>query len=89
MYGSQYVTNQLRGSQYATLITNQRRLLVAKFFSSSHDEEHEVAWSQKLYGVQAQQLLQELEQTRFSVTLLHSREIFSCAIVCNLLRPLK
>ena len=30
-----YVTNQLRGSQYATLITNWRRLLAAKLFSSS------------------------------------------------------
>ena len=32
---SKYVTNQLHESQYATLITNQRRLLAAKFFSSS------------------------------------------------------
>ena len=30
-----YVTNQLCESQYATSITNQRRLLVAKFFNSS------------------------------------------------------
>ena len=41
----------------------------------------------KLYSVQTQQLLQELG--RFSVTLLHSCEICSCAIVRNLLRPLK
>ena len=46
MHGSQYVTNQLRGSQYATSITNQRKMLTAKFFSSSHDKDHEVAWSQ-------------------------------------------
>ena len=30
-----YVTNQLCGSQYATSITNLRRLLAAKFISSS------------------------------------------------------
>ena len=46
MHSSQYVTNQLHGSQYTTSITNQRRSLAAKFFSSSHDENHEVAWSQ-------------------------------------------
>ena len=46
MHGSQYVTNRLRGSQYATFITNLRRMLVAKFFNLSHDEDHEVAWSQ-------------------------------------------
>ena len=37
-----YVTNQLRESQYATSITNLKRLLAAKFFSSSvhpHDED--------------------------------------------------
>ena len=43
----------------------------------------------KSYGVKTQQLLQELRQTRFLVTLLHSCEIFSCAIVCNLLQSLK
>ena len=46
MHVSQYVTNQLRGSQYATLITNQRRMLAIKFFSSSHDEDQEVPWLQ-------------------------------------------
>ena len=30
-----YVTNQLHGSQYATSITNYRKSLAAKFFSSS------------------------------------------------------
>ena len=63
MHGSQYVTNQfdvripIRG-----LITNLRKMLVAKFFSSSHDEDHETPWLQnslvtKLYDVQTQQLL--------------------------------
>ena len=46
MHGSQYVTNQLRKSQYATSITNQRRLLAAKFFSLSHNEDREVSWLQ-------------------------------------------
>ena len=46
MHGSQYVTNQLRGSQYVTSITNQRRLLAAKFFSSSHNEDRKAPWLQ-------------------------------------------
>ena len=68
MHGSQYVTNQfdvrilIRG-----LITNLRKMLVAKFFSSSHDEDHETPWLQnslvtKLYDVQTQQLLQEKDE---------------------------
>ena len=46
IHDSQYMTNQLRGSQYATSITNQRRLLAAKFFSSSHDKDRESHWLQ-------------------------------------------
>ena len=46
MYGSQYVTNQLCESQYVTSITNQRRLLTVKFFSSSHNEDQEAPWLQ-------------------------------------------
>ena len=46
MHDSQYVTNQLRGSQYTTSITNQRRLLTVKFFSSSYDEDREAHWLQ-------------------------------------------
>ena len=48
IHGSQYVSNQLRGSQYATSITNWRRLLATKFFSSSHDEDREAPWLQNL-----------------------------------------
>ena len=57
MHDSQYVTNQLRGSQYVTSITNQKKLLTAKFFSSSHDEDHKVAWSQNPKVYKTQQLL--------------------------------
>ena len=46
MHDSQYVTNQLHESQYMTSITNYRRLFAVKFFSSSHDEDQEDAWSQ-------------------------------------------
>ena len=46
MHGSQYNTNQLCRSQYATSISNQRIMLAAKFISSSHDEDHKIAWSQ-------------------------------------------
>ena len=47
MHDSQYVTNQfdawipIRG-----LFTNLRTMLAAKFFSSSHDEDHESSWLQ-------------------------------------------
>ena len=47
-------------------------MLAAKFFSSSHDEDHEVAWSQNPMVYKTQQLLQEKEelgQTKFPVTL--------------------
>ena len=44
MHGSQYVT--IARILVCDLIINLRRMLIAKFFSSSHDEDHEVAWSQ-------------------------------------------
>ena len=37
-------------------------MLAAKVFSSSHDEDQEAPWLQKLYVVQTQQLLQEKEE---------------------------
>ena len=37
-------------------------MLAAKFFSSSHNEDQEVPWLQKPYGVQTQQLLQERDE---------------------------
>ena len=49
MHGSQYVTNQfdvqipMRG-----LLTNLRKMLAAKFFSLSHDENHVAPWLQNL-----------------------------------------
>ena len=46
MHGSQYMTNQFARIPVRDLITNLRRMLIAKFFSSSHDEDHEVTWSQ-------------------------------------------
>ena len=46
MHSSQYVTNQLRRSQYATSITNQKRLLATKFFNSSHNKDREAPWLQ-------------------------------------------
>ena len=73
MHDSQYVTNQLYGSQYTTSITNQRRLLASKFFCSSLDEDFfEVAWLQNRMVYKTQQLLEENEElghTRFLITL--------------------
>ena len=45
MYGSQYVTNQFDAwIPVHGLLTNLRKMLAAKFFSSSHDEDHEAPW---------------------------------------------
>ena len=57
-----YVTNQLRGSQYATSITNLKRLLAAKFFSSSTRWKSRRCLVIKPYGAHTQQLLQEREK---------------------------
>ena len=47
MHGSQYVTNQFDARIPARdLLTNLRKMLVAKFFSLWHDEDHETPWSQ-------------------------------------------
>ena len=54
-----YVTNQLCGSQYATSITNLRRLLVAKFFSSSQRWRSRQCLVTQPYGAHTEQLLQE------------------------------
>ena len=47
MHGSQYVTNRFdaRISVHGSL-TNLIKMLAAKFFSSSHDEDHEATWLQ-------------------------------------------
>ena len=86
MHGSQYVTNQLRESQYMTLITNQRRLLAAKFFSSSHDEDQ--ALVTELYGAQTQQLLHkkdELGQILSPITICLNK---LCSTLVQLVFPL-
>ena len=57
-----YVTNQLRGSQYATSITNLKRLLAAKFFSSSTRWRSGRCLVTKPYGANTQQLLQERDE---------------------------
>ena len=47
-------------------------MLAVKFFSSSHDEDHEVAWLQNPVVYKTQQLVEkneELGQTRFPITL--------------------
>ena len=57
-----YVTNQLRGSQYAISITNLKRLLAAKFFSSSTRWRSGRCLVTKPYGANTQQLLQERDE---------------------------
>ena len=47
MHGSQYVTNQFDTRiQVRGLLTNLRKMLATKFFSSLHDEDQETPWSQ-------------------------------------------
>ena len=42
MHGSQYVTNQFDAwIPVCGLLTNLKKMLAAKFFYSSHDEDHE------------------------------------------------
>ena len=70
------------------LITNLRRMLAAKFFFSSHNEDHKVAWSQNPKMYKTQQLLQELGQTRFPVTLFFTLvELCSCATCVTFYSP--
>ena len=47
MHGSQYVTNHFDAQiLIRDLITNLRKMLATKFFSSSHDENHKTPWLQ-------------------------------------------
>ena len=47
MHGSQYMTNKFNTQiPVRSLLTNLRKMLAAKFFSSSHDEGHETPWLQ-------------------------------------------
>ena len=47
MHDSQYVTNEFNvWILVHDLLTNLRKMLAAKFFSSSHDEDHETPWLQ-------------------------------------------
>ena len=57
-----YMTHQLRGSQYVTSITNLKRLLATKFFSSSKRWRSGRCLVTKPYGANTQQLLQERDE---------------------------
>ena len=47
MHRSQYVINQFDARiPVRDLLTNLRKILAAKFFNSSHDEDHETPWLQ-------------------------------------------
>ena len=47
MHGSQYVTNQFNARILVHgLLTNLRKMLIVKFFNSSHNEDHETPWLQ-------------------------------------------
>ena len=47
MHDSQYMTNQFDAQiPVRGLLTNLRKMLAAKFFILSHDEDHETPWLQ-------------------------------------------
>ena len=47
MHGSQYVINQFDARiPVCGLLTNLRKILAIKFFSSSYDKNHETLWLQ-------------------------------------------
>ena len=47
MHGFQYMTNQFDARILVRgLLTNLKKMLAAKFLSSSHDEDHETLWLQ-------------------------------------------
>ena len=47
MHNSQYATNQFDVQiPVHGLLTNLRKMLAAKFFNSSHDEDQKTPWSQ-------------------------------------------
>ena len=86
MYGSQYMTNQFNlWILVCDLLTNLRRMLVAKFFNSSTRWRSRSSLVTKLYGIQTQQLLQEKDELGqilspvticMNTTLLHTHATF-------------
>ena len=64
------------------LMTNLRRMLAAKFFNSSRRWRSWSCLVIKLYGVQTQQLLQELGRTRFSITLFFTLVELCYCVTC-------
>ena len=47
MHNSQYITNQFDARNLVRgLLTNLRKMLAAKFLSSSHNKDHETPWLQ-------------------------------------------
>ena len=82
-----YVTNQLRGSQYAISITNLRRLLVAKFFSLYQRWRSSRCLITKPNGAHTQQLFHkndELEQNFVSGHNLFEQILLNTCATCVL-----
>ena len=85
---TQYLTNQLHGSQYVTSITNLKRLLATKFFSSSRRWRSKSSLVTKPYGAQTQQLLHkkdELGQILSSVIIFLNK---LCSTLVQVVSPL-
>ena len=92
MHDSQYVTNQFDASQYATYSPTWKRMLVPKFFSSSHDEDQEAPWSQNPKVYKHNSFFKKTMnygkfylRSQFAWT----RLCFTLVQLCNLWRPLK
>ena len=68
---------------------NLRRMLAAKFFSSSHDEDHEVAWSQNPMVYKHSNFFKNQGKLGFRSHFSSHYEIVLLCNLCHLLWPLK
>ena len=90
MHGSQYVTNQFNVRiPVLGLHTNLRRMMAAKFFSSSTQWRSRNSLITKPYGVQTQQLLEEKDELGHMSSVQNMLVKNFCTEVHQLWRPLK
>ena len=82
LFCSDNLSFSMHGSQYVTSITNQRRLLAAKFFSSSYNEDQEVVWSQNPMVYKHSSFFKGMKnQGKLDFRLHFSSHLCNCALV--------
>ena len=88
MHRSQYVINQFDARiPVRDLLTNLRKILAAKFFNSSHDEDHETPWLQNPTVYKHSSFFKRNRKNFVSGHNLHEHNFASHSH--NLLRPIK